>query len=244
VFATESSRSIRALPASVLIAEGSFLGADLLSSALKRCQNYFDVVAQVTSFADAVKKTDDLKPYVALISTDLQDASTTGYKLISHIKEHSPQTVTVALLKDSRLEHVLEAFRCGARGVISRDQPFRLLAKCIRKVHEGEIWASSDQIGFVFESLKKSSQVFAGPTSQGALSELTPRQRDVTALVIEGLRNAEIAARLSVSEHTVRNYIMRIYDKLGVSNRVQLTLQCADVFQQRSAPEVSVRLAL
>lgn len=242
--AVESSRSNRTLPVSILIAEGNFLSADLLSSAFKRCQNQFDVVARVTSFADAVKKIDDLKPCVALISADLQDEPATGYKLISHIQEHRLKTDTVALLKDSRLEHVLEAFRCGARGVISRDQPFRLLAKCVRKVHEGEIWASSDQIGFIFESLKKSREVLPGRASKTALSELTPRQRDVTALVIEGLRNAEIAARLSVSEHTVRNYIMRIYDKLGVSNRVQLTRQCADVFQHGPVPESTSRLGL
>jgi len=244
VCASESSGCKRKLPASILIVEGNLLSADLLSSALKRCQNYFEVVEQLTSASVAVEKLDRLKPNVALISVDSQDKSAARYQLISHIKERCPKTATVALLNDSRLEHVLEVFRCGARGVISRDQPFRVLAKCIRKVHEGEIWASSDQIGFIFESLKRSTEVFSGLAPQTSLSELTPRQRDVAVLVIEGLRNAEIATRLSVSEHTVRNYIMRIYDKLGVSNRVQLTRQCADIFQHRPIPESGSRLGL
>jgi len=226
---------------SILIVEGNFLGAELLSSALKRCQNNFDVVGQATSFADATRKLQELRPRVTVTGMRLQEGQTSGYKLISHIREHWPRTLTVALLNDSRQEDVLEAFRCGARGVISRDQPFRVLAKCIRKVHEGEIWASSDQIGLVFESLKKSSDIFSGRVPQGALADLTPRERDVAALVIEGLRNAEIGAKLSVSEHTVRNYIMKIYDKLGVANRVQLTRQCVDLFD-RSRPAAQERV--
>ncbi len=226
---------------SILVVEGDFLGAELLSSALKRCQNNFDVIGQAMSFADATRKLQELRPRVTVTGMRLRERETSGYKLISHIREHWPRTLTVALLNDSRQEDVLEAFRCGARGVISRDQPFRVLAKCIRKVHEGEIWASSDQIGLVFESLKKSSDIFSGRAPQGALADLTPRERDVAALVIEGLRNAEIGAKLSVSEHTVRNYIMKIYDKLGVANRVQLTRQCVDLFD-RSRPAARERV--
>ena len=242
--AAEISRPRRIGPASILIAEVNFLGADLLSSALKRCQNYFDVVAHVANIGDALGKMEEFKPSIALVSVSLLGQLANGYKLISDIREHWPKTFTVALLDDSRFEHVLEAFRSGARGVISRDQPFRILAKCIRKVHEGHIWASSDQIGFVFESLKRTSAQFAGPAPQEALAGLTPREKDVTALVIEGLRNAEIAARLAVSEHTIRNYIMRIYDKLGVSNRVQLTRQCAGGFERRAGHEHAGRLSL
>ena len=215
-----------------------------MSSALKRCQNQFDVIAQVTNFADAARKVEELKPHLALISVNWQADHAAGYKLISHVHEHCPQTATVALLNDSELQHVLEAFRCGARGVISRDEPFRVLAKCIRKVHEGEIWASADQIGFVFESLKKRSESFSERAPHTALAGLTPREKDVAVLVVEGLRNAEIGVKLSVSEHTVRNYIMRIYDKLGVSNRVQLTRQCAGVFETRPRHESRERLGV
>ena len=240
----ELPRSHRTTPTSVLIAEENFLGADLLSSALKRCQNQFDVVAYAVSYAEAIRKVQEFKPAVALISGDLQSDQAAGYKLISQLREHWPGTATVALLNDSRLEPVLEAIRCGARGVISRDQPFRVLAKCLRKVGEGEIWASSDQIGFVFESLKRNTEHVPSQASQSALAVLTPREKDVANLVIEGLRNAEIAAKLHVSEHTVRNYIMKIYDKLGVSNRVQLTRQCAGIFEPRAAHASAGRLGL
>jgi DNA-binding NarL/FixJ family response regulator len=223
------------MPVTILIAEESFLGADLLATALKRCQNYFDVVAQVSSLPEATKSLAERKPQVALVSVSLRDGQTSGYKLISHAREHFPRTSTVALLHDSQQEHVLEAFRCGARGVISRNQAFRVLVKCIRKVHEGEIWASPDQIGFVFDSLKRNSDWAAAHPPQKDMGELTPRERDVAALVMEGLRNAEIGVKLNVSEHTVRNYIMRIYAKLGVSNRVQLTRQCTGALRAHTA---------
>jgi two-component system, NarL family, nitrate/nitrite response regulator NarL len=222
------------MPVSVLIVEESFLAADLLASALKRCQNYFEVVAQVSSVSEAVQALGDRQPQVAIVSVRLRDGQTSGYTLVSHVREHFPRTSTVVLLNDSRQEHVLEAFRSGARGVISRDQAFRVLVKCIRKVQEGEIWASPDQIGLVFESLKRNSEATTVPAAPETLAELTPRERDVAVLVMEGFRNAEIGARLNVSEHTVRNYIMRIYDKLGVSNRVQLTRQCAGALRVRA----------
>jgi DNA-binding NarL/FixJ family response regulator len=215
------------MPVSVLVVEESLFAADLLGSGLKRCQNYFEVITQVSSFAEAVHALAERNPQVAIVSARLRDGQNSGYKLIAHIRENFPRTSTVALLADAQQEHVLEAFRCGARGVFSRDQAFRVLVKCVRKVQEGEIWASPDHIGLVFESLKRNSGAAAPPEASEALAELTPREREVAVLVMEGFRNAEIGARLGVSEHTVRNYIMRIYDKLGVSNRVQLTRQCA-----------------
>ena len=140
---------------SIVVVESNSLGAELLSSALKRCQNQFDVVGQATTFAQAAMQIESSRPRIALASVNLRDGEGSGCKLISHIREHCPRTFAVALLNDAQRSQVLDAFRSGARGVISRDQPFRVLAKCIRKVHEGEIWASPDQIGFVFESLKK-----------------------------------------------------------------------------------------
>jgi DNA-binding CsgD family transcriptional regulator len=93
---------------------------------------------------------------------------------------------------------------------------------------QGQIWASNDQIEVAFEALKKVKAGGDKPT--GTVDQLTPREREVVSHVVEGLRNLEIASKLGVSEHTIRNYILRIYEKLGVSNRVQLTLKCAHQF--------------
>lgn len=208
-----------------LIADSSRLNVELLSAALGRCQNYFEVVAHALNSADAQRLLIEFVPAIALISAELQDGPTAGFQVLQHIRANHPRSSAVALLNDSRRELVLEAFRCGARGVVSREQPFRVIAKCLRKVHQGEFWASNDQIGFVLGLLHQESQ--APPAPSGITEQLTPREREVAALVAEGMINAQIAARLGISENTIRNYVMRIYDKLGVSNRVQLARRCA-----------------
>jgi len=222
----------RASQIPTLLVEYNLLGAELLSGALKRCQNYFEVIAQALSSKEAIRYLDEFHPEVALVSVRLPEGDTAGLHVLAHIREHHPSTAAVALLDDSHREKVLQAFRSGARGVVSRDQNFRLVAKSLRKVHEGEIWASNDQVGFVFEALNRAPQ-FARHSTAG-LDQLTPREKDVVLQVTQGLRNAEIGEKLGVSEHTIRNYIMRIYSKLGVSNRVQLTRQCAELFEQGS----------
>jgi len=212
----------------VLVAERDSLSIELLSGALRRCQAFFDVVGYSLTAAEAIKKLTECKPRLALISVALRDGDTAGYRVLSHIREHHSNVATVALLEDSSREQVLEAFRSGARGVVSRDQPFRLLAKSLRRVYEGEIWASNDQIGFVFETLNREARTALRTPAR--MDQLTPREKEVVAHVVDGMSNAEIGVTLGLSEHTVRNYIMKVYDKLGVSNRVQLTRQCVESF--------------
>jgi len=206
------------------LADSSYLSAELLSGALRRCQNYFDLVGYALNSQDAFRKLDQLKPSIALVSIELLDGPTAGYKVLQCLREKHSQTAVVALLKESERDLVLQSFRFGARGVVSREQPFRLLAKCLRRVHEGSIWASEDQVGFVLDLLKEEKKA---PASQHhTLDQLTDREREVAILVADGMQNAQIGASLGISEHTIRNYVMRIYEKLGVSNRVQLTRYC------------------
>jgi DNA-binding NarL/FixJ family response regulator len=211
----------------VLVAERNALSIELLAGALRRCQSYFDVVGYSLTAVEAIKKLSECRPRLALVSIGLQDGSTAGCRVLSHIRDHHSNIGAVALLEDSSREQVLEAFRSGARGVVSREQPFRLLAKSLRKVYEGEIWASNDQIGFVFETLNRESSI-ALRTVPG-MDQLTVREKEVVAHAVDGMSNAEIGTVLGLSEHTVRNYIMKVYDKLGVSNRVQLTRQCVEL---------------
>lgn len=210
--------------ARTFLADSSYLHVELLTGALKRCQNYFDLVGHAFSSHDAISKLEHLKPDIALISIELFDGPTAGYKVLQYLRENHSGTAAVALLRESERNLVLQSFRCGARGVVSREQPFRLLAKCLRRVHEGAIWASEDQVGFVIDMLKEER---SAPARQPrTLDQLTNREREVAILVAEGMQNAQIGASLGISEHTIRNYVMRIYEKLGVTNRVQLTRCC------------------
>ena len=118
----------------------------------------------------------------------------------------------------------MEAFRAGARGLFSRHESLETLGKCVRTVFEGEVWATSQQIAFAIEALASSPTMrTVGPNG---LSLLSKRELDVVHCLAEGLTNREIAERLSLSQHTIKNYLFRVFDKLGVSSRLELLSPC------------------
>jgi DNA-binding NarL/FixJ family response regulator len=128
------------------------------------------------------------------------------------------------LLESRERDLVVDAFRCGAHGVVFRDERVEVLGKCIHAVHAGQVWANSEYLGYVLDALRHAMPVRL-QNSQG-VDLLSKRQEDVVRLVSEGLTNREIAARLGLSDHTVRNYLFRVFDRLGISTRVELVLYC------------------
>jgi DNA-binding NarL/FixJ family response regulator len=157
---------------------------------------------------------------VAVISAKLGD-SNGGFELIRQIREQSPSTRVIVLLDASERTAVIESFRAGAQGVFCRTEPFRHLNKCIQCVHQGQVWANATEFQYVIEALAKPP--LADFHANGG-SLLSAREVDVVRCVAEGLTNREIAQRLKLTEHTVKNYLFRIFDKLGVSSRVEVVL--------------------
>jgi DNA-binding NarL/FixJ family response regulator len=121
---------------------------------------------------------------------------------------------------------VVEAFRAGASGIFSTDQSSELLCKCIHAVHEGQVWASSKEWRFVIDALGHSLP--AKTVSLRGRSLLTKREEGVVHLVAEGMTNRDISQELKLSEHTVRNCLFRIFNKVGASNRLELALYAID----------------
>lgn len=206
----------------VLVADADPMGSQLIAGALKRCRNQFDIVAMSSNSSDAILKLNEHKPDVAVISAELQDGPLMGFKVLNELRVAQFKTAPVMLLRDSERDLVIDAFRSGARGVFLRVQSFKALSKCIRIVHKGEVWASNADLEFVLEALTH-LKPFQLVGTHG-LRLLTKREEDVVGLVAEGMRNLEIAQQLNVTEHTVRNYLFRIFEKLGVSSRVELVL--------------------
>jgi DNA-binding NarL/FixJ family response regulator len=126
------------------------------------------------------------------------------------------------LLESRDRDAVIDAFRCGARGVIFRDEPLATLNKCIRVVDQGQIWVSTEHLDYLLEALGRSLPVRL--QNVRGIEILSKREADVVHLVAQGLTNREISSQLNLSEHTVRNYLFRVFDKLGVSTRVELAL--------------------
>jgi DNA-binding NarL/FixJ family response regulator len=145
-----------------------------------------------------------------------------------------PEIPKILLLDSCDRNLVISAFRSGARGIFTvNDSNLRLLCKCILRVAAGQIWANTEQLGYVIDLMSEvpSLRVL---NSRGA-PLLTPREEQVVALVAEGLANRQIARELNLSEHTIKKYLFRIFEKLGISTRVELVLYAVNNGDPRHA---------
>lgn len=209
---------------SVVIADASRMNCQLVERALRPKNNRMAVVGSAVRGDQALQLIRDKQPDVAVVSTQLHDSALEGYRVLRDLRAASVRTRGILLLNSRDREFVVDAFRCGARGVIFRDEPVETLAKCIHAVHHGQIWADSENMRYVVEALSQAMPLqFRSP---GGVARLSKRESDVARLVAEGLVNKDIAAQLGLSEHTVRNYLFHVFDKLGVSTRVELVLYC------------------
>lgn len=208
---------------SVLIADADNMSAHLIADGLTRGRHEISVIAVSNTSEEAIYELDRKCPDIAVINAHLDDGPMTGYLVLQHLQLLSNKTMAIMMIPDSDRELVVDAFRGGARGVFSRIQSVKLLLKCIRTVHEGQIWADSQNLTYILEfvaRLKPLRMLKAG----GGMGRLTPREAEVVHYLAEGMSTKEISLKLLVTEHTIRNYLSNIYDKLGVSSRVELAL--------------------
>jgi two-component system, NarL family, nitrate/nitrite response regulator NarL len=207
----------------VLIADGDSLGAHLIADGLARRRTDIAVVAVATSSGETIRQVEKSQPDIALINAHLEDGRLRGYHVLRYLQMLSPKTSAIMLIPGSERDLVVDAFRGGAKGVFCRLHSFKLLSKCIRTVHEGQIWADTRNLAFILEFLTELKPLRVVKPG-GAMTRLTPREAEVVHLLADGLSTREISGKLAVTEHTIRNYLSAIYDKLGVSSRVELAL--------------------
>jgi len=208
---------------SVLIADADRMSAHLIADGLTRGRNDIVVVAVSNSSAETIRELEKNQPDIALINAHLHDGRLRDYHVLQYLQMLSPKTTAIMLIPDSERDLVVDAFRGGAKGVFCRLQSIKLLSKCIRTVHEGQIWADTRNLVFILEfltQLKPLRLIKPG----GGMTRLTPRESEVVHLLAEGLSTRDISHKLALTEHTIRNYLSAIYDKLGVSSRVELAL--------------------
>jgi len=205
----------------VLAADNTRMNSQLLAAALERDKRFqvLDPGVDVRGFVAAVAKE---KPAVVVISAELDDNPRKGFELAREIHASHPETRVVMLLDVSERSQVVEAFRAGARGVFCRSESLKSLAKCIHCVSQGQIWANSKELRYLLEALGEALPLRVVDARGTVL--LSRREQEVVRCVAEGLSNREIAQRLGLTEHTVKNYLFRIFDKLGVSKRVEVVL--------------------
>jgi DNA-binding NarL/FixJ family response regulator len=221
----------------VMVADSSRIHTQLLSEALQRDPE-LDVV---TWNADprgllAAALAGDVN--VVAVSSALDGHPARGLETLHELRAARPSIRAVVLLDSRKPEAILDAFRAGARGVFNRDSSIEMFCKCIRSVHQGQIWADSADVALVIEALASAPRMRL-PAADG-LNLLSKRECEVVQCLVQGLTNREIAERMGLSPHTVKNYLFRVFDKLGVSNRTELlfmTLSQGGSADDTSAPD-------
>jgi len=221
----------------VLLADSNLMACHLLAQALER-QPGFSVFATLVDSRSLLDSLQLCQPDVALIGANLQEGPLSGFSRLPQLRTEFPALPWIILLDRTVPELVVDAFRAGARGVFSRsDSDISMLSKCIRRVVEGQVWADSNQLHYLLEAFSSGPSEREQPRER-ALSVLTAREETVVRLVAEGMGNREIAQRLNLSEHTVKNYLFRIFEKPGFSNRVELVLYAVAELNQPGAPPI------
>ncbi len=119
--------------------------------------------------------------------------------------------------------HTVELYRRGVRGIISRSISPDLLVRCIRRIAAGETWIDNQSVNWVIEAYRAQAANLVSPRSQPRLS---PKEMAIITCITQGKRNKEIAFQLGTTEQVIKNYLRKIYDKLGVSDRLELALYC------------------
>jgi two-component system nitrate/nitrite response regulator NarL len=182
-----------------------------------------EVVGKATNSTEAIELAEKVHPNIVLLDIDLGEQN--GINAVPGLIARSKAKVLVLTgLRNSSVHDA--AIRSGARGVVHKKDKAETILKAIEKVHEGEFWLDRTTTARIFVELSQSRGAPREDPAKAKVSQLTAREREViSALVTDPTANyGKIAEKLHISEHTVRNHITSIYDKLGIQNRIELFL--------------------
>ncbi len=143
--------------------------------------------------------------------------------VIPELMRLAPEVKLIVQAVASDENHTVELYRRGVRGIISRSISPDLLVRCVRRIAAGETWIDNQSVNWVIEAYRSQAAALVNPRNQPRLS---PKEMAIITCITQGKRNKEIAFQLGTTEQVVKNYLRKIYDKLGVSDRLELALYC------------------
>jgi DNA-binding NarL/FixJ family response regulator len=203
----------------VLVADSSRIHTQLLADTLKRDSD-FEVIPYYADSGRLASAAASLDADVLVISANLDGQASFGFKALHELQGIRTDVRPIILMETLNDELILTALRAGARGIIGASQPMEELRKCIHCVQQGQIWANTREMSLAIEALANAPTIRA--VNAAGLNLLSKRQLEVVHLLVQGLNNTEIARQLQLSKHTVKNHVFHIFDKLGVSSRIEL----------------------
>jgi two-component system, NarL family, nitrate/nitrite response regulator NarL len=169
----------------------------------------------------------------------LEGAMITGTaNAVPAIVRHAPQLKIIVQAASTDESHTVDLYRRGVRGIIPRSISPDLLIKCVRKIAAGETWIDNQSVNWVIEAYRSQATSLVNPRNQPRLNQ---KEMLIIAGITQGKRNKEIAYQLGTTEQVVKNYLRKIYDKLGVSDRLELALYCLHHQLHKRAAEIDAQ---
>jgi len=195
----------------------------------------FKVIGEARDGAEAVKLARQLKPDIMLL--DLAMPKHPGLEALRELSTGGPQNSVRVILLTAAAEknQIVEALQLGARGVVLKDSATQLLLKAIQTVMAGEYWVGREAVSNLVQYLRTLVQS-SGEEARQKKFGLTPRELEIVSAVVAGYANKEIAEYFKISEDTVKHHLSNIFDKLGVSTRLELALFAVN----QSLPLISI----
>lgn len=142
---------------------------------------------------------------------------------IPELISRSPNAKLIVQVSETNESSTVELYRRGVRGVIPRSISPDLLVKCVRKIAAGETWIDNQSVSWVIEAYRAQASALMSPKIKPRLSN---KEVAIISCITRGMRNKEIAYQIGTTEQVIKNYLRKIYDKLGVSDRLELALYC------------------
>jgi two-component system, NarL family, nitrate/nitrite response regulator NarL len=208
----------------VLIADGQPIVLEGLRSVLGQYTT-IQVVGEAADGMEAIDKAVHLDPDIVLM--DLRLPRVDGLTVLRSIQTRAPRTKVMIFAASDQKDEFVEAMKLGCSGVLLKDGPVALIEKSLHKVQAGEIWLDSNTTAAVIRQFASPAD-FPAPSSNGKPSreraQLSQREREIIVLIAQGYKNKEIAEKMFITEQTVKNHLHNVFDKLGVSDRLELAL--------------------
>jgi DNA-binding NarL/FixJ family response regulator len=200
----------------VLVADDHTIFRDGLRQLLE-AEDDITVVGEARTGSECLALAERLRPAIVLL--DLKMTPMDGFEVLSQLQSGGSTAKPIVLTASEDEQDYVEAVRRGARGIVLKAAASDRLLEGIRKVHRGEMWIDQRVAADVMKAMSEPR-----PVTRAERAQLTARELEIVSLVAQGFRNKEIADKLSISEQTVKNHLHNIFDKLGVSDRLELAL--------------------
>jgi len=208
----------------VLIADGQALFRAALRQLLKE-EPGFRVVGDAGGGKEALEMLIRLQPDIALLDLNLPQQS--GLEVLSRLAGANVKSRVLLLAEAMEAHQILEALRLGSRGIVFKSMSSQLLYKSIRMVMDGGYWVGRGVVSDLVNSLRTAEDPDRIPAKSSDYG-LTHREFEILTTVVDGYTNKDIAEKFAISEQTVKHHLTNIFEKVGVSNRLELALRAVE----------------